>query len=191
VRWATPDDRSVRRYRPIGRHREGCYAIAAFARLLTPPGHDLVVEFSYRLTGTGWGEARVADDRGPVELPTSYLTDVLGELLLAVGAVLEGATRSECSWEGEPGEYRWVFEQVNGRLTLRILAFSDAWPRQDEHEGTVVFETSGNPRDIVRPIVEGIASVLADYGEDEYRRKWVEAPFPTEALRMVEALLAQ
>jgi hypothetical protein len=37
--------------------------------------HTWLVEFSYKLTGTGWGEARVADDSSEVVLKTSYLPD--------------------------------------------------------------------------------------------------------------------
>jgi hypothetical protein len=137
------------------------------------------------------GEARVAGERAHVELPTSYLTDVLGELLLAVGTLLEGASEAECSWDEEPGEYRWLFRQANGHVTVRILAFPDSWPRRDEDKGTLVFETSGRLRDIARAIVDGVGAVLAEYGEEEYQRRWVEAPFPTETLRMVEGLLTQ
>ena len=40
-------------------------------------------------------------------------------------------------------------------------------------------------------IVKGVEAVLADYGEEEYRRRWIEHPFPTEALAMVSALLSK
>lgn len=43
------------------------------------------MKFSYKLTGTGWGEAHIADDLAEIVLPTSYLSDVLGELLMAAG----------------------------------------------------------------------------------------------------------
>jgi hypothetical protein len=46
------------------------------------------VEFTYRLVGTGWAEARIADEQGWAALSPSYLTDALGNLLEAVGTLL-------------------------------------------------------------------------------------------------------
>jgi hypothetical protein len=92
------------------------------------------VEFSYKLTGTGWGEARIADEEAHVVLPTSYLSGVLGDLLQALGILLEGSPTAECSWEEEPGEYRWVFNSSDDDVALRILAFRNSWPRRPEEE---------------------------------------------------------
>ncbi len=64
------------------------------------------VEFSFRLTGTGWAEGRIAvGDR--FAMPTaSYLSDALGDLIRTVRSLLEGAEGARVSWEEEPGEYR-------------------------------------------------------------------------------------
>jgi hypothetical protein len=141
------------------------------------------VEFSYKLTGTGWGEARIADEEAHVVLPTSYLSDVLGDLLQALGILLEGSPTAECSWEEEPGEYRWVFNSSDDDVALRILAFRNSWPRRPEEEGEVVVATVGPLRDIADAIVTGAAAVLDEYGEDEYQRRWVQYPFPAEMRR--------
>lgn len=145
------------------------------------------MDSSYRLTGTGWGEATLTDGSTGVVIPTSYLSDVLGELLLAIGAILEGALHAECSWDEEPGEYRWLFDQADGQVSLRILAFDSGWPRQPESQGTAVFQTAGLMNDMAFAIVNGVEAVLSEYGEEEYRRRWVEYPFPTEALTLVKA----
>jgi hypothetical protein len=149
------------------------------------------MEFSYRLTGTGWGEARLAEPGNEILLTTSYLTDVLGELLKAIGLLLDGASSVEFSWEQEPGEYRWLFERTSGEIVIRILAFPDAWPRQPTAIGTVIFETRGALRDIASDIVNGVGAVLTQYSEVEYMRRWVEHPFPSEALQMMRERLTQ
>jgi hypothetical protein len=148
------------------------------------------VEFSYRLTGFGWGLARVSGDSGQVALGSSYLSDVLGDLVEAIGVLLEGSSRTECSWSLEPGEYRWIFERPGSQVHLRILAFDDFWPPQPEENGTLVFETCCPLRQMASAVAKGLDDVLAKYGEDEYLRLWVEHPFPTEMLTEVKELIA-
>ena len=72
----------------------------------------MAVKVSYRLTGTGWAEARVADGSASVTITAPNLEDALGVLLEAVGTLLEGADEARWLWEEEPGEYRWVFERA-------------------------------------------------------------------------------
>ena len=43
------------------------------------------------MTGKGWAEARIADDDSWAILTASYLSDALGDLLEAIGVLLEGA----------------------------------------------------------------------------------------------------
>ena len=147
------------------------------------------MNFSYRLTGTGWGEATLSTDDSRIVLPSSYLSDVLGDLLLAINALLEGAPEARCSWELEPGEYRWLFSQDDGALDLRILAFPDSWPIQPDEQGEVVFQVAGPLADVATDLTAGIADVLATYGEVDYRKQWVQHPFPTGTLRAVQNLL--
>ena len=79
------------------------------------------MEFGYRLTGTGWSEARLGDGPCSVRITASYLGDALGELLEAVGVLLEGAEQARCSWAEEPGEYRWIFDRAGSDVRLRVL----------------------------------------------------------------------
>src|SRR4051794_38082323 len=97
-----------------------------------------VVDFAYRLTGTGWAQARVSDASSSVTITASYLTDALGVLLEAVSHLLEGADRARCSWEVEPGEYRWIFEAADSLVRLRVLAFGDMYPQEPDDKGEVI-----------------------------------------------------
>lgn len=148
------------------------------------------MEFSYKLTGTGWGEATLVGDGGEaVVLPTSYLTDALGQLLKAVKTLLEGAVRAECSWQEEPGEYRWLFEVDRNDLHIRILEFPEFYTPLPEGEGQQVLSASGPLRDLAAVIARGAGDVLIKYGEDGYVEDWIRHPFPTGVLRTVEKLL--
>lgn len=147
------------------------------------------MEFSYRLTGTGWAEATISDDSAQVVLRASYLSDALNDLLLAIGSLLEGTLHAECSWLEEPGEWRWIFDLASTQVSLRILGFDDGWPRQPEDRGTLVFQTAESLDDLAKAIVGGVAAVLAEYGQEEYERRWHEHPFPTEAVSLVKERL--
>jgi hypothetical protein len=147
------------------------------------------VEFSYRLTGVGWGEAIVGCNEKTVTLTTSYLTDVLHDLLTAVQLLLEGATESRCSWDLEPGQYRWIFVRNAGSANLQILGMDDFWNDIPDDEGTEIFTCTEPLLAMATGIVLGIQSVLDQYGEDEYLERWVEHPFPTAILRAVKRLL--
>ncbi|MGH2718942.1 MAG: hypothetical protein ACRDJU_10215 [Actinomycetota bacterium] len=76
-------------------------------------------------------------------------------------------------------------------VRIRILPFDSVRSPRPEGEGQQVFVTSGSLHDVANAISEGAANVLAEYGEDEYLRWWVNHPFPMGLLQMVERLLAQ
>jgi hypothetical protein len=148
------------------------------------------VDFSYRLTGKGWAEARIADDDSWVILTASYLSDALGDLLEAIGLLLEGAPEARCSWEEEPGEYRWIFRRSGHDVCLTVLAFPDQLAREPDEQGRLLFRTTQPLPVIALVIADGAAAVLNEYGEDRYNEEWVEAPFPTAHLAMIRQRLA-
>lgn len=99
------------------------------------------MEFVYRLVHMGWAEARISDGTQSTTPTASYLRDALGDLLEAVGVLLEGAKTARCSWEEEPGEYRWVYNRRGADIELCIIFFRDLWSFEPDEKGTVVFET--------------------------------------------------
>jgi hypothetical protein len=126
--------------------------------------------------GAGWAEATLAD--GPSSATASYLGDALGELLEANGTRFEGADEARCSWEEEPGEYRWLFQGTGADVHLRVLAFADVYSKEPDHQGVVVFETRQPLREVARSIADGAQAVLDQHGEDEYLRRWVHFSVP-------------
>lgn len=147
------------------------------------------MEFSFRLTGTGWAEARVAHGTEWATIPASYLSDALGEVLLALVELQDGEDLAVASWEEEPGEYRWLFSRTDSNVTLRILAFRDSYPRLPDDDGSEVFSATCSLIEMARAFSQGARSVLSDEGEDGFQRKWVEYPFPTALLEAVESWL--
>jgi hypothetical protein len=160
------------------------------------------MEFTYRLTGKGWAEARIADGTSQAVITASYLSDALGDLLEALGTMLEGAGEARCSWEEEPGEYRWIFAREDrDQVTLRILEFADMYARPDtragvvrlalrpDEEGELRFSTTQPVTVLAQAIADGAAAALAEYGEAGYQAKWLEAPFPVAHLEMIRGYL--
>lgn len=92
------------------------------------------LRFTYRLTGVGWAEADVACGEVSARLTASYLRDALGDLLRAVRDIVHGAESATCSWEEEPGEYRWLFSVVSGQVRLRILWFDDIYTLGEQYD---------------------------------------------------------
>lgn len=153
-------------------------------------GMICAVDFTYRLVGTGWAEATLSDGPSSTTLTASYLEDELGELLEAIGTMFEGADEARCSWEEEPGEYRWLFQGTGAEVHLRVVAFADVYSKELDHQGVVVFETRQPLREVARSTADGAQAVLDQYGEDEYLRRWVDFPFPTGHLEMVRGRLS-
>ena len=144
------------------------------------------MEFVYRLVGTGWAEAWISDGKNEATLTASYLSDALGNLVEAIGTLLEGASEARCSWDEEPGEYRWVFHREAGQVHLRVLAFQDLWGHAPDENGAVVFETRKDMKVLASAIVHGAEAVLVEHGSEGYKTKWVDHPFPTDVIRLVK-----
>ena len=114
----------------------------------------------------------------------------LGELLTALWSLLEDTPATRCSWELEPGEYRWVFTRHDDQAALSVLAFPDnSWENGPDEEGTTIFDISGPLDALATAFVDGFEAVLQEYGVDGFRERWNMHPFPSEFLSEVKALL--
>jgi hypothetical protein len=141
-----------------------------------------VFEFDYALTGSGWAEARIADQRGHAFVTASYLSDALRSLIEATTLAVSGVPEARCSWDEEPGEYRWIMRREGSQLRIEILAFDELWGDQPDEAGRLVFATTQDPVRVGRVLLSTAQALLDDLGAGDYERMWVEHPFPTEAL---------
>jgi hypothetical protein len=141
------------------------------------------MDFSYRLIGSGWAEARIADQTTSAAMTASYLTDALGDLLSALAVLKRGESDSErFSWDGEPAEFRWILRRDGDEVDVSILWFQDIYKPQHDDVGRVLFATRQPLAELLRAVSAGAARLLEDIGEDGYRERWVEHAFPTVAL---------
>lgn len=164
-------------------------------------------EFSYRLTGTGWAEARLADQNSSAVTQASYVGDALGQLLEAVGRILEGAPEARLSWDEEPGENRWIlqaatnppaagdcgelaFDPRGTEVHLRVLSFDDIHRQEPDAHGALVFENRRLLATVATAIAQGAQAVLDEYGEEEYPQRWIQHPFPAGQLTRIRERLS-
>jgi len=149
------------------------------------------VDFRYEIYGVGWARARIRDGASEVRLRASYLGDALGDLLETLVYLLWGAEIAQCSWEEEPGEYRWIFRRSGSEVNLVILALPDNFPRLPDDAGTQIYETNKPLVEVVTAIADGAQRVLDEHGEAGYLAQWLDAPFPTDHLHLIRTLLAE
>lgn len=145
------------------------------------------LHFEYELTGTGWSVGALALGDSSASLSASYLSDALGDLLAAVWMVTEGEREVRCSWDEEPGEYRWLFETESGAVHLRVLWFDELWGGAPDDEGRLVFEADTTRRDLVDAMCQAAQAVWDEYGAAGYREKWVDHDFPLDLLRQLQS----
>jgi hypothetical protein len=91
--------------------------------------------FTYILGGSGWSEATITDDGEALTLHVSYLSDALRDLTDAMIALMRGTTHASCSWQSEhvQHEYRWIFDQDNGDVHVKILEFDSLFSRKADY----------------------------------------------------------
>lgn len=145
---------------------------------------DLSID--YRLSGTGWSDCIVTAANGRCELTASYLSDALGNLVLAALGVISGFRTLSFGFDEEPGEYRWVIDAIDlNEIKLQVLAFDELWGSKPNSGGKLLFETTCRPIVFATAVEHAAATVLNVHGEEGYLEKWSEHPFPTRQLALL------
>lgn len=141
----------------------------------------MTVSVDYKLTGAGWAACTIKVDGCECTATASYLSDALGALLAAVNQVLSGEVESRCSFDEEPGEYRWIFSRhEDGRLSIRILLFDDLWSELPDAQGRTVLFAQCHLREFANSVMSTCSDLLKKYGLRGYEEKWIEHEFPSD-----------
>lgn len=149
------------------------------------------LSIEYRLLKSGWAECTVRVGSASQELTASYLSDALGNLVLAATAMLAGMHSVATSFDEEPGEYRWVIERVDGTdISLQVLEFGDLWGNKPNAEGKVLIQTTCHPLVFGEAVHKAASAVLATHGVAGYKERWVEHEFPSKQLALLTDYIA-
>jgi hypothetical protein len=65
-----------------------------------------MIDFSCKLTGCGWIDATLIDEKDRVKIRASYLSDAPYDLIMAIALICEGVNETMCLWKDEPGVYQ-------------------------------------------------------------------------------------
>jgi hypothetical protein len=145
------------------------------------------LNITYKLVGTGWSECTLRDDAGSeCTVSASYLSDALGNLVLAALAIGSGFKSASFSFDEEPGEYRWVIEQTDLNVVrIRILSFPELWGGKPNEQGQLLFSASCRPIVFAAEVLRMASELLEECGEDGYMAQWVEHRFPIRELSLL------
>jgi hypothetical protein len=144
------------------------------------------IRIDYRLTGAGWADCFVHANGATYELSASYLSDALGNLVLAAAGLLSGLHSASASFDEEPGEFRWVLEHAGGvGLVVRVVEFQELWGDRPLSEGKQLFRYECNPLEFAEAIESAATLVLTQHGIAGYKERWVQHDFPEMQLALL------
>ncbi|WP_329184314.1 hypothetical protein [Streptomyces sp. NBC_01428] len=136
------------------------------------------------LSGHGWADCTVSDDRAEVEVTVSYVTAGPEELLTAVTRLVVGETECRAQFEAEPTAFRWVFHREDTNVWIRLLELADG--RDHDNRGTEIWSTQQTIDVVARTVIRCFDEIVREYGESTYRGKWGEH-FPRTELEALRA----
>lgn len=131
-----------------------------------------MIKLLFSLFEKGWVKATISDEGKDLTVFAAYLSDGLSDLIICVWKLLEGENEVFCSWQEEPGQYRWLFLREGNQIKLRILWFEDTFSKYTDLKGKEMF--CGN-EDIIkfsRNIIRVFDKLKFEYGVDGYKKKW-------------------
>lgn len=150
------------------------------------------LRITYRLHEAGWSACTVEVDGRTIELTASYLSDALGNLVLAAVAIASGFQAATFEFAEEPGEYRWVLEaKENNVLRLRILEFPQLWHFERNENGKLLVDVLTTTLDFAKSVHFAASDVLQEFGLKRYREHWVNHDFPERELALLDDLIAR
>lgn len=140
---------------------------------------------TYDLEGAGWAMARIQDGEYTVDVTISYLHDTLRELGEAARALADGAASSRVVFMDEPGEVQMLLARRGDFLDYELRWFDDwnSWGMHPADKFTILHHGSTTIARFFGEVRKEFEALLASYGEEGYRERWVEHDFPVELLR--------
>jgi len=147
---------------------------------------------NFTLDGAGWATCIVSSGDAHCEITASYLSDALGDLVRAALATLSDGNPVSLSFDEEPGEFRWLLEQLpSNLLVVRILGFPELWGDRPDSEGKSLFRAEVTTIDFGKAVQAAAATVLEKHGVKGYAKSWIQHSFPLEQFQLLGDAIAR
>lgn len=139
------------------------------------------MQISFNLEYHGWLDIKVTNETNEYLIPSSFLTDVVYDIIQRLSSLIEGAPEIIIVIQTEPNENRIRIQRDGFNCTFEVLEFDDNFNTDKIDKGISVFRTDINLRDLARKFLIEI-NKLHDLGKVEYHRRW-GYEFPDETYR--------
>ncbi|WP_181803921.1 hypothetical protein [Streptomyces shenzhenensis] len=148
------------------------------------------LQFSWELSGAGWATCHIADGSSEHKDHVGYCTDALADLLHGVAGLYGPSSVQRFSFDLEPAEVRWVLRSRGQGVEILIYRFPDMFTSFDlsDDEGELSWSSTQPRGAIGHAVMAAAQTVLRQHGEEGYRKKWMQHPFPLSALQDLRRL---
>jgi hypothetical protein len=137
------------------------------------------MSFTWTLLRAGWADCYVEDASGKAKAHISYVTRAPEEFLEAVSRLVLGAAEQRVQFEAEPNAFRWIFNQHQGQVNIRLFEVPD--DTLPDTAGTPLWTSRQPTSTLARAVLRAFDQVEEEHGEDGYFERW-RSPFPRREL---------
>lgn len=149
----------------------------------------VVIEVMCNLEGRGWFAIKISNGINEVEIKASYLSDSPIDLISSIRTVLDGSRDARCSFQNEPGEYRFIFEKNNEMISVKVLEFFKSFNKESNDMGKLIFEGTDDLYTFAKRIKRQYDRLLYNHGLDGYKNIW-GYDFPASELERLNESIA-
>ncbi|MCG7379094.1 hypothetical protein MH215_18940 [Paenibacillus sp. ACRSA] len=134
----------------------------------------------------GWLDIFITPTFGErIEIPASFLTDAIRDLVDKLIALRKGADDVEITIQTEPGEYRfWIKKQSASRVQFEVYEMSDNFSSEAVHEGRRLMSEEVTRVRLYKLMYRELKK-MKDLGLDEYKKRW-SGDFPQSGFTQIE-----
>lgn len=128
----------------------------------------------------GWMSFALDGGSGQYRCTVSDASDVIAELLLAVGRVVRGSVEERVSFDHEPAEIRWTLRRDDENVSVSVESF-ERWGSASG--GNLEWQGSwSNASFLGQKFLVATESFLRDVGSDRYSSEWPSYAMPDDAI---------
>jgi hypothetical protein len=137
---------------------------------------------TYKLDDAGWATVVTEDGDEAINLRVSYLNDSLLELAEAATAIRDGQPAARVVFMDEPGEAQLIVSRDEDGISYELLWYDDwcSWRNAPDGGFELLLRGKAPEWEFLMWIEEQLREILVEHGEEGYRKKWLEHPFPMQ-----------